>query len=269
MRQYRTLLLGAALAFALAPARAQEAKPPLPPKEGIKAFADVITKDAKADTGLFNVYRVKQKWYFEIPKKEIGKDFLLVSSQAAAQTGLGYGGDEVNDRVARWERVEDRILLRSVMFFAVAADTLPISYAVRKATNAPILMSFDIQAYNKDSSAVVIDVSGLFTADMTEFGLSRFERDQYKVRRLDPSRTFVERKKPFPDNLEVEVMLTYDAGAVPMDPSLSTISIVMHHSMVRLPEKPMTPRLFDPRVSFFGIFQYDYGYDSQRAEEQR
>jgi hypothetical protein len=269
MRPYRTLLLVAGLAFAIAPAPAQDAKPPVPPKEGIKTFADVITKDAKADTGLFNVYRVKQKWYFEIPKKEIGKDFLLVSSQAATQTGLGYGGDEVNDQVARWERVEDRILLRSVMFFAVAADTLPISYAVRKATNAPILMSFDIQAYNKDSSAVVIDVSGLFTADMTEFGLSRFEREQYKVRRLDPSRTFVERMKPFPDNLEVEVMLTYDAGQVPMDPSLSTISIVMHHSMVRLPEKPMTPRLFDPRVSFFGIFQYDYGYDSQRAEERR
>ena len=261
--------IAAVLLFSLAPASAQDVKPPVPPKEGIKPFAEVITKEAKADSGLFNVYRVKHKWYFEIPKKEIGKEFLLVSSQSATQTGLGYGGDEINEQVARWDRIEDRILLRSVMYFAVAADSLPVSNAVRKATNAPILMSFDIQAYNKDSSAVVVDVSGLFTADMTEFGLPRFERDQYKIRRLDPSRTFVERMKPFPDNIEVDVMLTYDAGQVPMDNSLSTISIVMHHSMVRLPEKPMTPRLYDQRVSYFGIFQYDYGYDSQRAEARR
>ena len=269
MRTLRTLGLATGLLFALAPVLAQEAKPPVPPKEGIKAFADVITKEAKADSGLFNVYRVKQKWYFEIPKKEIGKEFLLVTSQSATQTGIGYGGDEVNDQVARWDRIEDRILLRSVMYFAVAADSLPVSNAVRKATNAPILMSFEIQAYNKDSSSVIIDVSGLFTADMTEFGLPRLERDQYKIRRLDPSRSFVERMKPFPDNIEVDVMLTYDAGQVPMDNSLSTISIVMHHSMVRLPAMPMPARLYDQRVPFFGIFQYDYGYDSQRAEGRR
>jgi hypothetical protein len=268
MRHYGMMTLAAALAFVFVPALAQEAKSPAAPKEGIKPFSDVITKEAKADTGLFNVYHVKQKWYVEIPKKEIGKEFLLVSRQAATQTGIGYGGDEINDQVARWDRIDDRILLRSVMFYAVAADSLPISYAVRKATNPPVLMSFDIQAYNKDSSAVVIDVTGLFTADMTEFGLSRVQRDHLKIRRLDPARSFVERMKPFPDNIETDVMLTYDAGQVPMDNSLSTISIVMHHSMVRLPAKPMAPRLFDERVSYFRISQYDYGYNSQRAEER-
>ncbi|MEW6512353.1 MAG: zinc-dependent metalloprotease, partial [Bacteroidota bacterium] len=197
------------------------------------------------------------------------KDFLLVTSQAKTQTGLGYGGDNVNNQVVQWTRQDDRILLRSVLFFAVAADSLPISYAVRKATNPPILMSFDIQCYNKDSSAVVIDVTDLFTADMTEFGLNRFQRERLRVRRLDKGRSFVERMRSFPDNLETEVTLTYDAGQVPMDNSLSTISITMHHSMVRLPEKPMMSRLWDERVGFFGVFQYDYGYDSQRAEQRR
>jgi len=269
MHAHRIIALAAALLLAAGTLPAQENKPPQPPKEGIKAFGDVITKDAKADTGLFNIYRVKQKWYMEIPKKEVGKDFLLVTSQAKAQTGIGYGGDAVNDQVVRWERLEDRILFRSVMFFDVAADSLPISNAVKNATNPPILMSFEIQAYNKDSSALVIDVSGLFTADLTELGLSRFEREQYKVRRLDPSRSFVERMKPFPDNVEVSVTLTYDAGQVPMSSALSTITMQMHHSMVRLPEKPMAARLYDERVSYFGIFQYDYGYPSQRAEPRR
>jgi hypothetical protein len=50
-------MIAAALAFSLAGALAQDVKPPVPPKEGIKAFSDVITKEAKSDSGLFNVYR--------------------------------------------------------------------------------------------------------------------------------------------------------------------------------------------------------------------
>jgi hypothetical protein len=268
MRQLRIIVCTLAAAAITLNASAQEGKPP-EKKEGMKAYADVITKEAKSDSGLFIVHRVKIKWYYEIPRKEFGKEFLLVTSQAKTQTGIGYGGDELNDQVVRWEKLEDRVFLRSVMFFAVAADTLPISYAVRKATNAPILASFDIQCYNKDSSTAVIDVTDLFTSDMTEFGLNRFDREKYRVRRLDAKRSFVEKIRSFPDNIEAGVTLTYDAGQVPMDMSLSTITISMHHSMVRLPERPMLPRVFDERVGFFTVFQYDYGYNAQRAETRR
>jgi hypothetical protein len=247
---------------------AQDVKPP-EKKEGMKAYGDVITKEAKSDSGLFTVHRVKNKWYYEIPRKEAGKDFLLVTTQSKTQTGIGYGGDELNEQVVRWEKLEDRVFLRSVMYFAVASDSLPISYAVRKATNAPILMAFDIQCYTKDSSAMVVDVTDLFTADMTEFGLNRLQREALRIRRLDPKRSYVEKIRSYPDNIEAEVTLTYDAGQVPLDVSLSTITISMHHSMVRLPEKPMLPRVFDERVGFFTIFQYDYGYDAQRAETRR
>jgi hypothetical protein len=43
----------------------------------------------------------------------------------------------------------------------------------------------------------------------------------------------------------------------------------MHYSMVKLPEKPMMPRLFDDRVGYFSIRKYDYGIDEQRAVERR
>src|SRR5512138_388106 len=111
--------------------------------EGIKPYGDVITKEAKSDSGVFVVHRVKQKWFFEIPKKELGKEYLLVSSQARTQTGIGYGGDNLNSQVVKWERNGDRILLRSVYYAAVSADTLPVAYSVAKATLPPILMSFD------------------------------------------------------------------------------------------------------------------------------
>ncbi len=237
-------------------------------KGGLKKYSEVITKDAKTWKGLFIVHLVKDKYYFEIPFKEFDKDFLLVTTQAKTQSGLGYGGDAVNQQVVRWEEKGDKVLLRSVLFASMAADSLPISYAVKKANQPPVLMAFNIQAYNNDSSAVVIDVTELFTTDVAELGLSRFNRERFKVQRLDPKRSFIDFIKVFPDNLEIQATLTYAASAVPVDNSLSTISITMHHSMVRLPEKPMKPRLVDARVGYFSVTHYDYGYDSQRAEKR-
>ncbi len=248
--------------------QAPGAKPGGDKKEGIKPFADVITKEAKSDSGVFNVYRVKQKWYYEIPAGELGKDFLLITTQAKVQTGLGYGGDYVNTQVVRWDRNGERILLRSFLYNVVAADSLPIHYAVEKASNPPILAAFDLQAYNRDSSAFVIDVTDFYTSDMTEIGLSRGAREQFKVRRLDGKRSFIDSVTAFPTNVEVDVTLTYDAGQVPEDNALSTITVTLHHSMVRLPDQPMLPRLADERVGYFTTEQTDFGMKSQRAERR-
>ncbi len=245
--------------------------PPKPPekKDGPKPYAEIITKEAKSDSGLFIAHRIKLKLYYEIPVKEIGKEYLLVSSQEKVQTGLGYGGDNLNYQVVRWDRSGDRVILRSILYASVAADSMPVYYSVEKANFAPILAILDIHAFNRDSSAVVVDVTDLFTADMTEFGLPRQAKEQLKIRRVDPKRTYIESVKSYPDNIETRVTLTYDAGQVPIDNALSTISMLVHHSMVRLPEKPMIPRLYDARVSFFSNTMYDYGRPDHKAEERQ
>ena len=42
----------------------------------------------------------------------------------------------------------------------------------------------------------------------------------------------------------------------------------MSHSMVKLPEKPMMPRLFDERVGYFTRSMYDYGRPEHKATER-
>jgi hypothetical protein len=136
------------------------------PPAGMKPYSQVITKEAKSDSGVFIVHRIKEKLFFEIPKKELKKEFLLVSTQAKVSEGMGYGGDEVNEQVVTWERVGDRILVRSVLYDAIAPDSLPIAYAVKKANLPAIIAAFDILALNKDSSNTVIDVTDLFVSDV-------------------------------------------------------------------------------------------------------
>ena len=72
----------------------------------------VITKDAKTAKGLFTVHQIKERYYYEIPKNELGKDFLWNSQIAKTTIGVGYGGGQLADLVVRWELKGNRVLLR-------------------------------------------------------------------------------------------------------------------------------------------------------------
>ncbi|MCX6141558.1 MAG: DUF5118 domain-containing protein, partial [Candidatus Kapabacteria bacterium] len=78
-------------------------KPSGDKEKKIKAYDKVITKEAVSDTGLFIVYRIDEKYFFEIPKDQLGKEMLLVS-RISKTPQVGYGGEENNTEVVRWER---------------------------------------------------------------------------------------------------------------------------------------------------------------------
>jgi Met-zincin/Domain of unknown function (DUF5117)/Domain of unknown function (DUF5118) len=247
-----------------------------PGESEIKPYDKVITKEAKSDPGLFTVHRIKEKVYYEIPTRELGKELLWVSQIAQTTLGVGYGGQAAGSRVVRWERKGDRILLRSVQYDVTADPAKPIARAVQAANYASILMAFPIEAIGKDN-APVIDVTRLFTTETPEFSV----RARVRARAFDGSRAFVERVVSFPENIEAEATHTFSTPAEPpppptpgRPPSPDTVrpgstSVLMHYSMVKLPEQPMRPRLFDERVGYFSIEQLDYGLDEHRAPKRR
>jgi hypothetical protein len=293
MNNLRSVAL--ALSIAVAPCVALAQDPPTggqePPQGGgrsggrapepeIRPYDRVITKDAKSDEGVFTVHRIKDRIYYEIPKDRLGREFLWVSQIAKTTLGAGYGGQAAGNRVVKWERRGDRILLRAISYDVVADAAAPISRAVEAANYHPIVMAFNIEALGKEDAAV-IDVTRLFTTDVPEFS----GRTRVGARAFDASRSFVERAVSFPENINVEATHTYNnqpqeagggrggpapgggRGGTPLRPG--THSVLMHYSMVMLPEKPMQPRIFDERVGYFSVRQTDYGKDEHRAPQRR
>lgn len=249
------------------PSTTPSAARPGTPDTGIKPYKDVITEKAKTDKGLFWVHELDGKWFFEVPDSLLNREMLLVSRIAKTADNLGYGGEQSqSEQVIRWQKADKKILLRTVSYRNTAADSLPIRKAVEASNFEPIIRAFDIRALNKDSSAVVIDATSLFTQDIPILGLPSFQRTQYQVRRLDPERTMIVRMNSYPINIEVRHILTYDAGAPPSQSASGTISLEMNQSMLLLPKKPMQPRLLDNRVGYFSVSTKDYGLDVQRAE---
>jgi len=252
------------------PGAARDEGPPEP-----KPYDRVITKDAKSDEGVFTVHRIKDKVFYEIPKNELGREFLWVGQIARTTLGVGYGGQAMGSRVVRWERRDNRVLLRNVEFDVVADPSLPVAKAVAAANADAIIMAFNVEAVGKED-AVVIDVTRLFTTEVAELSA----RSRLRARGFDASRSFLDRVVSFPDNIEVEATHTYTVPAEAPPPTAAPVppspfggagmsgnsgTVIMHYSMVRLPEKPMMPRLFDPRVGYFTVVQTDYGKDEHRS----
>jgi hypothetical protein len=238
-----------------------------------RPYDRVITKEAKTSDGVFKVHQIGTRYYYEIPVAELGKEFLWVSSVARTAIGAGNGGQQNAELVVRWERHGNRVLLRQVNYEITADPGQPIAMAVEASKNPAIIMSFNVEAVGPNE-APVIEVARLFSTDIPEFSA----RNRLRARGFDAARSFIEHIQAFPQNIEAEATHTFtsptDAQPGPgagragggMRPGSG--SVVMHFSMVKLPEKPMMPRLADARVGYFTTSTMDYSRPDHRAERR-
>src|SRR5574338_1225384 len=251
------------------------------PDPNPRPYARVVTADAKTRNGLFKVHRINNRLLFEIPRKELNKDQLLVTEIAKTTLGVGYGGQALGHRVLRWEHRENRVLLRGKSYEVIAGDTTsPVVGAVEAANVDAILAVFNVEAYGPDSS-MVVDVTRLFTQVPLE--LSPAQRISPRAQ-LDANRSFIERAVSFPDNVNVETTLTFNNPPAPQGQggqnqpqrggfgqtgtTAPSATVVMSYSIHKLPEVPMMPRLCDNRVGYFSMSVMDYSRPDQKAAER-
>lgn len=238
-------------------------------ENGLKPYSEVITDEAESDTGLFDVHKIEEEYFYEIPDSLLSRQMLLVSRISETQDEIGYGGEKLNTQVVRWQKKNDKILLRHVSFENVANDSLPVYEAVKNSNFEPIVASFDIKSLGKDSAGVVIDVTKLYASDIPSLGLPSDLRQQYRVRRLDQERSFIDHINSYPKNIEARNWMTYEAIDPPSNSSTGTISLEINHSMVLLPDEPMDVRSYDQRVGYFSVQQTDYGTDAHKAKQKQ
>ena len=247
---------------------------------GPRPYERVITPDAKTRRGLFSVHRVGDRLFFEIPRRELNKDQLLIGRFARAAApeggrggggGTNYAGDQFAERTLRWEVMGNRVILRGPSYAITSSDTTAsVLRAVENANYAAVIASFNVEAWGRDS-APVIDVTRLFTTAIPEI--------QAIPGTIDANRSFIDRHLAFPDNIGIEATQTGlapapetgrgggggGAGAAARPPR----SVMAHYSIVRLPEVPMMPRRFDERVGYFSQQTTDFGTSEHRSAARR
>lgn len=242
-----------------------------PKKEGIKPFAEVITAKAKTKSGLFKTHRLDDKWYFEIPDSILNREMLVVTRLAKVPAGVKvgnqqYGGEQLNEQVWQWERRGKQIFIRVPSYAIRAEENTDMYQSVKNSNLSTILASFDIKAYNKDTTGVVIDVTDFYNGDILAIGASDALRKAYKTTVYDNTRSYIDTIKTYPLNIEVGTAKTYRSAESPIDNSIGAVTFEFNTSMLLLPKTPVKPRFMDFRVGFFGQSQIDFGTDAQKSE---
>lgn len=251
-----------------------------PPSTGPKPYRQVITEKAISQKGFFNVHKVEERYFLEIPDSLLGRDILVVNRISKAAAGVragmtGYAGDQIGDNVIRFEKgPSQRIFLKSISFSERATDTLGMYNSVLNSSIQPIVASFDIKAIHTDSirktSASVIDMQDYINGDNDIFFFDSGSKRSLSLGNALPDRSYVQELRAFDGNIEIKTVKTYMKTPSPQQGmqqgSSSPVTYELNSSMVMLPKMPMKPRYFDPRVGYFATGYVDFDKNPQGVE---
>ncbi|MFO7260504.1 MAG: zinc-dependent metalloprotease [bacterium] len=239
-------------------------------QDGLKPFAE-LTRGATYRAGFFDTYQKGDNLYLVVPKDRLGQDFLLTFeiSQGVGAAGL-FGGTMLGifeGAIVALERHGDRVFLVRRPHRYVAPEGSAVARAVELSYTPSVLESAKIESIREDS-AVVINISDWILSDLSAVGelvnnaVSR--PGQQGRANFDRQRSYIESVKAFPDNLNLRARLTFrppSPAQLRTVPDSRYISLGIHYSFARLPERPMKPRLADDRVGYFITAHKDFSKD--------
>ncbi|HYV96006.1 MAG TPA: zinc-dependent metalloprotease [Gemmatimonadaceae bacterium] len=241
-------------------------------------YNQVVRGGMTNKVGMIKTHQNGNQLLFEVPKSLLNKDILVLTEIEKTTNNVGQGGQSAGSKVMRFTKRGDRILLQNIAFNIIADPSLPVAKAVENANVPQIVGSYNVEAYNPQDSAAVIDVSQTFLAPPPEISPGAEFQGTPAA-----NRSFIEKAPSWPTNTNVHATLTYAGGGRGgaagagrggggggrggAPPASATIGMMW--TFYKLPDTPMMPRLFDDRVGFFSSTQTDYGLDVPRSKQTR
>jgi hypothetical protein len=154
-------------------------------------------------------------------------------------------------------------------------------HAVMNSNMQPIVASFDIAAFAKDSAnpragGSVIDVSSYIGSDNDVLNFAPNAKNTFRIGQFQADKSYIVGVKSYPINVEIKTVKTYSQGggpgfpglpALPQQPSGTLYTLELNSSLVILPKVPAQPRYFDPRVGYFTRSYTDFDANPQGVKE--
>jgi hypothetical protein len=254
------------------------------PSTGPRPYREIITPKAVTDAGLFNVHKVDDRFFFEIPDSLMSREILVVAriSKAAADgraSFAGYAGDQIGESVISFERgPNNKVFMKQLSFRERSSDSSRdgMYRAVKNSNVQPIVAAFDVKSLAKDSAGVVVDMTDFINGDNDIFFFRGDSKRTFGLGSALPDRSYIQTVKSFPINIEIKTVKTYTkSGAgggipgLPVAPSSGApATYELNTSLVVLPKVPMKPRYFDSRVGFFASGFIDFDVNGQGVENR-
>ena len=240
------------------------------PKDSTTNEFEKLTKGAIVQRGLFTVYKNKENYYFEIPDSLFKRDFLVINKlqrvpdelgEARANKGINYQEQMITFELNKDEK---KLLVREVKIPPIVPEEDAIRRSVEDNYISPLIHSFKIEAFNKDSSAVLIKVNDIYNGSATSINNLFSNLNIGNSANKDLSRILS--IKAFPNNV-----IAYSELSTKVTEGMNSVflTVEVSSSIVLLPRTPMVGRLEDPRIGYFTTNRLAYSDDQQKVERKR
>jgi hypothetical protein len=271
-------VLLAALASISAPSLAGAAEKPAAPAARKDAESPATTRIADkvegltARPGLLTTYldTARGKLWLELPAPDASGlvgEYLYVEGllTGVGSNPIGLDRGQIGPtRVVRIRRLGPRVLIDepNQRFRALSSDPQE-RRTVAESFATSVLWGGEAVAIEPDGRALV-DFTPFLVRDA--HGVARtLQQTKQGSFELDAARSALDPASclSFPDNLEWEALLTF-TGPEPgseveaVAPMPQAVSVVLHQSLIRLPDAGYRPRVFDVHAGSFGIDFMDY-----------
>lgn len=223
-------------------------------------------ENLKKQEGFFNFHynEKKDEIYLEVDK--LDTEFLyvhfLTSGLGSNDIGLDRG-QLGNEAVVKFQKSGNKLLLvQPNQKYRAETDNKLEKQSVEQAFAKSVLYGFEIK--EEKDSVYVIDFTPFLMEDAHDVA-GRLKRGSYGTYKLDKSKSALslERTKAFPENVEFEALLTFEGepkgrALYSVAPNAKNLSVIQHHSFVKLPDDNYEKRIFDPRSGAISISYLDY-----------
>ena len=276
-----------------APAQAQT---PAPAATAAAPQASPLDGAERIGSGRLSAWRKGAQTLVVLPPDALGKPLLWYTEVVAVPSGMvANNGLEVNNAMARFELVGGVVHVRDLSTVVkrragrpagdappsplpagvpgASPDDVkvpPIEVALGATETGAVIASFPIVGTQPDGS-LVVDVTATFSNDIPSATGRLFIASGGLVpQQVDASKSYIDRVRVRGDSLNVRSHLTF-LSTLPAVPQVGPqpVSIVLGHSIVFLPDKPMAGRPADPRVGYFPVEYTQFEADRGTAQDRR
>lgn len=218
--------------------------------------------------GFFDLYWNQETGQLLLNIKQMDDEFIYQSSmpRGVGSNDLGLDRGQLGaTRLVGFYRSGPKVLMieKNTDYRAITNDPAEQA-AVDSSFARSVVWGFEIMA--KTGNSVIVDATDFFIRDAHNISkrLSRAQQGSYGI---DPSRSaiFLPRTRAFPDNTEVEAIVSFtgeqklDDKGKPVSNILSTVvpdtnavTVHLHHSFIRLPDDDYQPLSYDARAGIIG-----------------
>lgn len=250
-------------------------------------FSTIVAVQAKSIEEFVDGLQVKKGFFTFYYQQSEDKIFLEISSfdqpllfhsslpQGVGSNDIGLDRGQMGQtRLIEFERFGNKVLLKQINTeYRVTSNNKAEQDSIDEAFADSVIAGLKIVASSNES--VLVDYTPFLLSDIHQITqrLKLAKQGNYK---LDQNRSgvYLPRSKSFQNNTELEALVTY-AGSDPgnyvqqVTPSPDSITVHLHHSLIRLPDNQYETRKFHPFSGFWKASYQDYSVAIDSPMEQK